>query len=156
MPSMQKGESLPSVPCFTQSVFMSHLGQIVPLNSVALVSKRLFSSSVSNASFRYLPSAILGTPYLAASTPAWMAKYSYSLLEPFELLQLLHIQTRFFSTSGPLWLRGSRCSSVRFAVAPQNMHSSACSFSLRVSAEFFAEEIVCLSGHRLKAQRANC
>jgi hypothetical protein len=43
MPSMQKGDSLPSVSCLMHSCFMSHFGQMTLLNWAAVVSKRLFS-----------------------------------------------------------------------------------------------------------------
>jgi hypothetical protein len=56
MPSMQKGDSSPSLSCFMHSCFMSHFGQILLLNCAARVSKRLFSFRVSKANFKYLPS----------------------------------------------------------------------------------------------------
>ncbi len=70
MPSMQKGDSSPSVSCFMHSCFMSHFGQIFWLSSDAAVSRMLFSFRVSKANFKYFPSAMRGTLYLAASTPA--------------------------------------------------------------------------------------
>ena len=65
-------------------------------------------------SLRYLPSAILGTLYLFSSS-----NHSYSLLFPFDELQLLQTKTALSVMSGPPLERGRMCSRVKFFFFPQ-------------------------------------
>ena len=69
MPSMQSVDSLPSVSSVMQRLLRSHSGQIVVVISVIFICSMLFAFRTSWANFRYLPSAILGTSYLAAFKP---------------------------------------------------------------------------------------
>jgi len=100
MPSRQSGDNLPSVFSLMHSFLMSHFGQISFLISFMSRFSMFLRSKTSYTSFRYLPSAILGTSYLAPFSPFFTVQNSYNLLEPLEELHFLHTQITFFSSSG--------------------------------------------------------